>query len=287
MSALTKIGIILLVVASLLLSAGVVVFVNKVEDYNKAAIAAENKWKTEAALRTGDQAQISALKAAYDVLVQQGNSRADKLRQDISNLEKTMGDLNTKIVAAEAGRKDAETNSQVIAAALKASQDQNTAYQGQIAELRKIRDQLVEERHQLNVQLTDALSKLEATERQWRNAQESAAGLRAQLNGLEAKVKAAGFADTSLLPSRSTAGTSPIEGVVSAVFDAGGKPWASISVGAKDNVTKDMKFNVVNNNEFLGYLIIKTTEPNEAAGVLEGPKVDKVKSGDIVKTQLQ
>ena len=70
-------------------------------------------------------------------------------------------------------------------------------------------------------------------------------------------------------------------------FNAGGKPWAYISLGSKDNVKKDMRFNVVNNNEFLGYLIIQSTEPNNAAGVLEGPGVNKIKSGDQVKTQLQ
>ena len=48
-----------------------------------------------------------------------------------------------------------------------------------------------------------------------------------------------------------------------------------------------MRFNVVNNNEFLGYLTVQTTEPDEAAGVLEGPGVTKVKQGDQVKTQLQ
>ena len=71
------------------------------------------------------------------------------------------------------------------------------------------------------------------------------------------------------------------------MFNAGNKPWASITIGSKDMVEKGMKFNVVNGSEFLGYLTIQTAEPTEAAGVLEGPKVEKVKSGDLVKTQLQ
>jgi hypothetical protein len=100
---------------------------------------------------------------------------------------------------------------------------------------------------------------------------------------LEAKMAAAGFRPDTL-PKRLNEGTPVLEGVVSSVFPAGGKPWASISLGAKDNVVKGMKFNVVNNNEFLGYL---TTEPNEATGVLDGPAVEKVHTGDQVKTQLQ
>ena len=89
------------------------------------------------------------------------------------------------------------------------------------------------------------------------------------------------------IPSRIAAGTPNLQGVVNSVFVAGGKPWASISIGSKDNVTKDMKFNVVSDDEFLGYLTIQSTEPNEAIGVLEGPKVDKVRTGNQVKTQLQ
>ena len=41
------------------------------------------------------------------------------------------------------------------------------------------------------------------------------------------------------------------------------------------------------NTKDLGYLTIQTTEPNEATGVLDGPAVDKVHTGDQVKTQLQ
>ena len=49
MSALTKIAIVLLVIASLLLSAGVVVFVNKVEDFRAEAKTATDKFAAEQA----------------------------------------------------------------------------------------------------------------------------------------------------------------------------------------------------------------------------------------------
>ena len=104
---------------------------------------------------------------------------------------------------------------------------------------------------------------------------------------LRKRIADAGFANPDSLPTRTTAGTQPLEGVVHNVFLAGNKPWASISIGSKDNVTRGMRFNVHNNDQFLGYLTIQSTEPTEAAGVLEGPGVDKVKTGDQVKTQLQ
>jgi seryl-tRNA synthetase len=165
-------------------------------------------------------------------------------------------------------------------------QGQLAAAQAQVTDLRKIRDQLVDERHSLNVQLTDALSKVDALGRAYKNAEERLQGKTAELDDVTNKVKAAGM-NIGNLPKRGNEGTPQLEAVVSSVFNAGGKPWASVTIGSKDMVEKGMKFNVVNNQEFLGYLTIQTTEPTEAAGVLEGPKVEKVKTGDVVKTQLQ
>jgi len=156
----------------------------------------------------------------------------------------------------------------------------------QVTELRKIRDQLVEERHTLNVQLTDAVAKIDALDRQRKNAEERATTAQIENDQFKATLASKGISPDTARRGLAR-GNEPLEGVVSGVFNAGGKPWASISLGSKDNVEKGMRFNVVNNNEFLGYLTVQTTEPTEAAGVLEGPGVTKVKQGDQVKTQLQ
>jgi septal ring factor EnvC (AmiA/AmiB activator) len=286
LSALTKIAVVLLVVASLLLSAGVVVFVNKAEDFNKRATDADVNVRQLSEARSALSAQNQALAASMTQQAQSFNSRLDAVKQESGAKDAQILDLRNQLTKLDQDKKGIEV---ALGAAMKTQEGLQTqlgSATAQIADLRKIRDQVVEERHSLNVQLTDALSKLDQTERARKNAEERASTLRSSLSDLESKVESAGF-NFNTLPNRTNRGTPALEGVVSSVFQAGGKPWAYISLGSKDNVTKDMKFNVVNNNQFLGYLTIQSTEPNAAAGVLEGPAVDKVKSGDQVKTQLQ
>ena len=66
-------------------------------------------------------------------------------------------------------------------------------------------------------------------------------------------------------------------------------PFATISVGAADQVTKGMQFKVIDptaRDPFLGYLIVDRVEPNEAIGHLTGPHVNDVHEGAEVRTQL-
>jgi len=286
LSALTKIAVVLLVVASLLLSAGVVVFVNKVEDFRNSADAATARYNQEREARAVANSQTQALNASLLQQAQTFNAKIDQLRQEAGAKDAQVLDLRNQLTKLDQDKKGIEV---ALGAAMKTQeglQGQLGAATQQITDLRKIRDQIVEERFQLNVQLTDALSKLDQTERARKNAEERASTLRSSLSDLETKMANAGY-NFNTIPNRTNQGEPHLEGVVSSVFNAGGKPWAYISLGSKDNVRKDMRFNVVNNNEFLGYLIIQSTEPNNAAGVLEGPGVSKVKSGDQVKTQLQ
>ena len=286
MSALTKIAVVLLVVTSLLLSAGVVVFVNKVEDFRKGQLAAVDRYNQATSASKNAQAQVESLNAQLVSTSKDFNGQIDRLKQDGSTKDATILDLKAQIAKLDQDKKGVEVALANMTKVQEGLQGQLAAAQGQITDLRKYRDQLVDERHSLNVQLTDALAKVDALNRAYKNAEERLQGKSAQLDDLTNKVKSAGL-DIGNLPKRGNEGAPQLEAVVSGVFNAGSKPWASITIGSKDNVEKGMKFNVVNNNEFLGYLTIQTTEPTEAAGVLEGPKIDKVKQGDQVKTQLQ
>lgn len=286
MSALTKIAVVLLVVTSLLLSAGVVVFVNKVEDFRRSDEARSAELSKEKSLHNDTKAILAAAQDSATAVDSQLKGQIAQLGSTISERQKEIAGLQQQI-ATLTGQLTTEKANMAVATQTQAGlQQQLAGMQTQVAELRGIRDKLVEERHKLNVDLTDALSKLEATERARQRAAENAGRAGAELNDLQRKLEGAGIA-LNAIPKRIAEGTPSLEGVVNSVFVAGGKPWASISIGSKDNVTKDMKFNVVSDNEFLGYLIIQSTEPNEAIGVLDGPKVEKVRTGNQVKTQLQ
>ena len=285
MSALTKIAVVLLVIASLLLSAGTVAFVNKVEEYKTTVDAAKADRDREFAAHNATKQLVTSTQQELLAQAQASNARESALQKERGDLNAKILELSAQVTKSDQDKKAAEVNAQTIAAALKAAQDQNTAYQQQVAELRKYRDQLVDERYALNTQLTDALSKVNALETARRGAEEKAASLQGRFDDLVAKVQGAGL-NIAQLPQRQAGGPA-LEGVVTSVFQAGGRPWASISLGGKDNVSKNMRFNIHNNQEFLGYLTIQSVEPTEAVGVLEGPGVNKVRPQDQVKTQLQ
>jgi hypothetical protein len=286
LSALTKVAVALLVVASLLLSAGVVVFVNKADHYDVTLKQSQDSLTKERASHNDSRAQLNAVNTELLSQSKDANARIDALKKDVADREAQVLDLKNQLAKLDQDKKGAEVAMQNMVKVQEGIQAQLASANQQVTELRGYRDKLVNESHQLNVQLTDSMAKVDALERARRNAEERAAGARAELDDLQSKVKNAGYAIGNL-PNRTNRGEQNLEGVVMRVFEAGGKPWASISIGSKDNVEKGTRFNVINNNEFLGYLTIQTAEPTDAAGVLEGPKVDKIKQGDQVKTQLQ
>jgi hypothetical protein len=287
LSALTKVAVALLVVASLLLSAGVVVFVNKTEEVGKTMAAAQDKLKTEQAAHADTRAQLAAAHAELQTEAAAANARVAQLQSELTSAQAAAQAAKSELATRDQEKKNVEVAMQNMVSVQKGLQDQLGAATQQVTELRGFRDKLVGERHELNVQLTDALAKIDALDRQRKNAEERAASARAEADDVRNKAQNAGVAIGPNTPNRTNQGAQPLEGVVKQVFNAGGKPWASISLGAKDNVEKGMRFNVVNNNEFLGYLTVQTADTSEAAGVLEGPGVNKVKQGDEVKTQLQ
>jgi len=287
LSALTKVAVALLVVASLMLSAGVVVFVNKVDHFQTTLDTTKSSFQKEQAAHADTRAQLAAANTELLSQAKDANARLAALQTELTTAQATAQAARGEVAAREQEKKAIEVAMQNMVSVQKGLQDQLAASSQQVTELRGFRDKLVGERHELNVQLTDALAKVEALDRQRKNAEERAASARAEADTAMGKLADLGYGNGRAVPNRTNRGAEPLEGVVNGVFNAGGKQWASISLGSKANVEKGMRFNVVNNNEFLGYLTVQTTEPDEAAGVLEGPGVTKVKQGDQVKTQLQ
>jgi hypothetical protein len=141
------------------------------------------------------------------------------------------------------------------------------------------------------MQINDLTNRLEVTERERRNATEQLEEMRGQNTKLGSALQDAGKNPREILASNripAGGGTAPrINGVVREVRTVAGLPYATISVGSADSVTKGMIFNVVERNgNFLGKITIVSVELNEATGRLSGPKVDQVRQGVEVKTQL-
>ncbi len=287
MSVLTKLFVVLLVVSSLLLSASVVVFVNRVEDHKALADASKRQL-------------TAAKKDASDLTTNLTNSQM--AFRDLQNeMTKQVGELNRTITSGEAEvqkrdgelaqlKKDSQVKEATLkgtADALRAAQEMGTGFLTANNDLRAKNDDLLKGNGELNTQITILDNKLRQTEKAREYAVEMVEELKTQLAGSRQKGGPTGGASSGTPAGTEITADVPINGVVRSVDIIGGKKYATISVGSSDMVKKGMRFNVINRvgGEFLGFLTVDSVQPNEAIGQLEG-KVDKVQAGVEVKTQL-
>jgi hypothetical protein len=279
--------VVLLVVLSLLMTASVVVFVNRVEDFRgerdiaNAKIADANRERDQAV----SEAMAQRNQAVGDAAT--ANGRLAAMNQVMLNTQQTMADKAAQL--ADAARQNALQSLDVnrLTEALRASEAQKTAFAQQVNGLRTENDRLLKQSTELNGALSDATNKLEVTERERRylaeqltEAQNASSRATAQLRDLGVQPGA-----TS---SGLKAGAPAINGVVNDVKPINGVPFATINVGTAQNVSKGMEFNIIDRptGTFLGILTVDTVEQNEAAGRLRGPHVDQIKQGNEVRTQL-
>jgi hypothetical protein len=282
LSVLTKLFVVLLVVSSLLLSASVVVFVNRVEDFHTQLDTSKKQsdtLKSTNARLTRDLAD--AQRALLDQQTQASNESGDLNRKlvekdgELQKMANANGELTKKSLV------DAATIKGTTDLA-RAAQEENKGLQQLTADLRNKYDEILKKDGELNTMVTVLDNQLRAVDHERQLLQEQLTEARAQAKaGGGATRPAGGAADAQT----AAASAGPINGVVRSVEVLGGKKYATISVGSADNVTKGMRFNVVKGGEFLGYLTVDGVQPNEAYGQVEG-KVEKIQPGVDVKTQL-
>jgi uncharacterized phage infection (PIP) family protein YhgE len=292
-SALTKVFVVLLVVLSLLLSAGMIVFVNHSQDY-RADFEKERSEKLLAKQEaTAARAEVAANNASRLASV-----------TDLTNQIKVLSD---SVANAQAGvtAKDAEiagykSTIAQLTASLGTNADASKVAQAALGEMQKnfdalrgADDKLQKVSAEQNTRINDLVNKLDVTERERRYATEQVAQLQQQLTQVM-NVLHQNHIDPSgkIGPVGGPINPTPqvnINGVVRDTRSIGGVPYATISLGSADAVTKGMQFKVVDpqHNQFLGYLTVDTVEPHEATGRLTGPNVNDVRASvSEVRTQL-
>lgn len=288
MSALSKVFVALLVVCSLMLSSAVIVFVNKTEDVNKERMAAETRardaeGKMQAAVQEATVAKAAAAKTLQDT-------------------QRTLADLQTEVKAkelevskreADIASLNAQVSQNAIALtaatdALKASEAQKAKQDGQLADLRQGVDKLTKEKSELNLALSNAVNDRDVLNREWKYVKEQLAESSTNVDKLTKQVKDLG-GNPAAEPAGLSKGAPSINGVIREVRTLDdNRQWATISVGSADQVVKGMEFKVIDraSGSFLGVLTVQNVQPNEAVGVLKGPKLNEVKVGNEVRTQL-
>ncbi len=287
MSALTKVFVVLLVLCSLMLSAAVVVFVNRTEDYAKIAKnIADKAAASEAALRQEVNDKATAWQTAQDAAKSAGDMAA-KLKGDLASLQTDVSKREAEIADLKSKMAMSELTASQLTAALKASEDQKALQGSQIVELRSGADKFTKSNGELNLALSDASNKLDVMTRQYRYQQEQLAQNQSEIARLSQLIKDNNLS-LNTAPVGIRAGAPAINGVVRAIKNIDNIPYATISVGSSDNVAKGMEFKVIDRDSgtFLGLLTVESVEPNEATGRLAGPKLSDIKAGAEVRTQL-
>ena len=288
MSALSKVFVALLVVCSLLLSSAVVVFVNKTEDVNRERVAAETKSQDAERRMLVAQQEAAAAKGSAVKALELLQSQTATLQTEITAKQLEISKREVEIATLSAQVSQNTISLTATAEALKASEAQKTKQETQLAEMRQGVDKLTREKSQLDLALSKTTNELDVMTREWKYAKEQLAEASNTGDKLAKQVKDLGGSPTAEVTGLK-AGAPPINGVIREIKTlADNRQWATISVGSADQVAKGMEFKVIDRTSgtFLGVLTVENVQPNEAVGVLKGPKITEVKVGNEVRTQL-
>ncbi len=288
MSALTKTFVVLLVVLSLLSAAGFIVFVNQVQNFR----AAVNTSNAALAQKTADLA--AAKNQAQNLLVQVAAAQKETDAAQAENVRLT-NENATKVAALEAQLATDKTEATIanvsmtnVTAALNSSEAQRKGLNDGLIASRSELDKANTTLSQDDIAISDLTNKLDVANRKVTDFSEQIAQAKADNDRLSAVVKEHGLdtatASKDYVPSSSVA----INGVVRDTRPINGIPYATISVGSAESVTKGMKFHVIDREhaQFLGDLVIDSVDLHEATGRLEGPGINNVHVGTDVRTQL-
>jgi hypothetical protein len=275
------------VILSLVTTAATVVFVNKVDNFSQQLNSAKlqiSSMQTEVSNAQSEAAAQRTLaeetRRAAQAQVEQGRQAANQMQQRVNELAAQNADLSSRLTLQSADLTR-------VAEALKASQDANNKKDETIAMLRTTNDERLRQNVELNTANTDLTAKLQVTERDRRFLAEQLAEARRTSDRQGAMLRDAGI-NPKMATIQPNASSSPINGVIRDRRNIAGVPYASISVGSNDGVARGMEFKVVDRNtgDFLGIVTIDSVEPTESTGRLSGPRLNDIRPGVEVRTQL-
>ncbi len=291
MSPLTKLFVGLLVVLSLLLTASTVTFVNTLDNQRQRAETARQQFENEKSHSDSVLAQATSDAAQAQEAERLAQGQIEQLKQQSNSSAQLIADRDVKLSEANSRVAIQAADVTRLSEALKASEDTKSKLQEMVAALRTANDTALQQAAQSGQQISDLTNKLEVTERERRFATEQLEEMRGQAAKLSSAIEEMGRNPREILasiaPGAAVSSATRINGVVRDVRTIANLPYATISVGSADGVTKGMIFNIVERGgTFLGKLTVDTVELNEATGRIQGPKVDEVTKGVEVKTQL-
>jgi len=294
LSPLTKLFVVLLVLTSMLTTAGFIVFVNGVRPLQPQLDAAN---VALADARSKANTDLAAIQLAQEQFRQEIAAHHSDRANDAGNLAKVQGQVND--AKSQMAQLEAEkTNLQAAVNTLNSNLSLITAtvnkLQEQVTALRSANDTLVRRSEDDGRRLSDLSSQTETMGAALSQTKEQ---LQAELEknqklggwikdhaGNPDEIAAGGAAGAAV-------GAPAISGHVVEKNTFNGNTYVTISVGSADGVAKGMQFYVLDrpSGQFLGIITIDSVDSNNSIGRLEGEpaKVAQVRAGNDVKTQLR
>jgi hypothetical protein len=289
-SALTKTFVLLHVVMSMLLAAGLIVFVNRVDNYQQTAQANKATLQLAEQRAAEANAELATVRASNANIAQTTQAAIKSAQDAINQRDAEIARLNTDLARAQSQLASAQAALTGSNDALKVAQQNQGTLQGQLASLRQTHDKLMQQFTEANLSINDISARLSQTERQRKDLAEQVADLNQQLQrGGGARTDAGGNGPQQ---AGGRFGVSPnvnVNGVVREKRVIAGQPYATISIGSADAVQKGMTLKVLggrNGQEFLGYVHVTEVEPDQAIGRLDGPRINEVTTNSQVVSNL-
>jgi regulator of replication initiation timing len=276
---------------SMLLAAGLIVFVNRVDEFQQTSKTQQASLRVAEARANDAAAELAAVRAGMQNVQQTSQARINQVQTDLSTRDKEILDLRTQLAEAQAqaaaGQASLTSNTQ----ALNVAQQNQGTLQNQLADLRKNHDRLMQQFTEANLSVNDLSARLAQTERLRRDLAEQVAALGEQIEntGADKARSDAGGPGAAQAGGRLANPNVNVNGVVREKREISGVPYATISIGSADAVTRGMRLRVLggrNGQEFLGYVDVTNVEPDEAIGRLSGPRVKEITANSQVVSQL-
>jgi cell shape-determining protein MreC len=281
----------LLVIASMLNAAGIVVFVNKAQPLQPQlnAVGAQLAATTLTAAANLNARQKA--EDAYNAEVLQHQKDNSNNQAAIAAVQSQLNEARVTIARLQSDNTDLQAGMNTANNNVQLANSTSNKLQEQVTQLRTTNDKLARENEEFgrhNAELTSTLDSLQARQEQ---TQEQLAQEKEDEQKLRGALKTRGVDPDAIVnaPAAADLGAPSIEGVVREKSQINGNTFVTISVGSQDGVAKGMRFYVVNGADFLGIVTIDTVDSDNSIGKLEAApgKGDAVQKGDEVKTQLR
>jgi hypothetical protein len=294
LSPLTKVFVVLLVITSMLSTAGFVVFVQNVRPLQGQLDT--SRTERDAAVQTAglDLAAKEQAEAQRDQEI--AAHQADRTRDAgvLAVAQSKLNDSEVQIAQLQAEKTNLQATVNTLNSNLALTAATADKLNQQVSDLRTKNDALTKQSDDDTRQLADLNSQ---TETQGATLEQTQEKLQAELERdqkLSGWVRDHGSNPDDVVAGGATGvgpGAPAIAGRVLEKSTINGVPYCTISVGSADGVARGMQFYVIDpaTSQFLGIVTIDTVDSNNSIGKLDGEpaKIAQIRAGNDVKTQLR